>query len=310
MSIHPKPAPRSRCPVPRVAPPAPLSGALLDKGWVIANHIFMSVHAAFLFPYYIDRILATAHITVHVEILPRSFPLEVVTGLIYAFLTFYIAVGWHERGHYLEAVRQLTLNGKYRPDAQRRAKEGLLGRLLWNIQMLLEIPAGRFKGINKLGLTYSVDSPYNLAVAAAGPRASRDLFLFSIPFAVVLLVAGYASSTVALLYAGRIFLGVSVVALLDFALADAGEYRKFQASLKPVPPIATEPVAGRCAARWRPRVFRSLPPTTPGSGLPGGSATAPWAAPTRRRNTPSPTSACRKACSYPSAPRTTRTPSE
>ena len=40
------------------AAPAPAGGGSLEKGWVIANHIFMSIHAAFLFPYYIDRILA------------------------------------------------------------------------------------------------------------------------------------------------------------------------------------------------------------------------------------------------------------
>ncbi|MFZ1947127.1 MAG: hypothetical protein WAW06_06240, partial [bacterium] len=105
-------------------------------------------------------------------------------------------------------------------------------------------------GVNKLGLTYSVDSPYNLAVKAAGPRASRNLFWFSLPFAVTLLILGYTTSTVALLYVGRVFLGVSVVALLDFTFADAGEYRKFQASLKPAPPVAAQAVEGR----WTDRV--------------------------------------------------------
>jgi enolase len=218
----------------------------LEKGWVIANHIFMSIHAAFLFPYYIDRILAGLGVTVHINILPQSFVVEVITGLAYAFATFYIAVGWHERGHYLEAVRQITLNSKYLAEAQKRAKQGPLSRFFWNLEMLIKIPVGKFHGINKFGLAYSVDSPYNLAVKAAGPRASRNLFLFSLPFAAVLLVLGYTTSTVALLYVARIFLGVCVVGLLDFSLADAGEYRKFQASLKRAAAVSEEaPPEGR-----------------------------------------------------------------
>ncbi len=227
--------------------------AFLEKGWVIANHIFMSVHAAFLFPYYIERILASAGVTVTVNILPQSFLVEVVTGLAYAFVTFYVAVGWHERGHYLEAVRQITLNNKFLPAAQKRAKQGFLSRLVWNIEMLLKIPIGKFHGINKFGLTYSVDSPYNLAVKAAGPRASRNLFWFSLPFAGVLLVLGFTTSTVGLLYLGRIFLGISVVGLLDLIFADAGEYKKFRESLKPAPPVAKEKVT---EGRWIDRVMK------------------------------------------------------
>ncbi|MFH1219917.1 MAG: hypothetical protein V1694_05640 [Candidatus Eisenbacteria bacterium] len=228
-------------------------GAFLEKGWVIANHIFMSIHAAFLFPYYIERILAGLGVTVGVNILPRSFVVEVITGLAYAFATFYIAVGWHERGHYLEAVRQITLNNKFLAAAQKRAARGPLQRLAWNIEMLLKIPVGKFDGINKFGLTYSVDSPYNLAVKAAGPRASRNLFLFAIPFAAVMLVLGFTTRTLALLYVGRIFLGVAVVGLLDLTFADAGEYKKFVASLKPAPPVAKDEVT---EGRWIDRVIK------------------------------------------------------
>jgi len=237
----------------RPQPVHSLKGGLLEKGWVIANHIFMSVHAAFLFPYYIDQTLRSLGAQVTVNMLPQSFVVEVVTGLAYAFFTFYIAVGWHERGHYLEAVRQITLNDKFLPEAQRRSKQGFAQRLVWNIEMLLKIPAGKFNGINKFGLTYSVDSPYNLAVKASGPRASRNLLAFSLPFACVLIVLGFTTSTTALLYLGRVFLGLSVVALLDFIFADAGEYKKFQASLKPAPPVAKGAVT---EGRWIDRVIK------------------------------------------------------
>jgi enolase len=229
------------------------SGGALEKGWVIANHIFMSVHAAFLFPYYIDRILAGLGVTNRIAILPESFPIEAITGLAYAFATFYIAVGWHERGHYLEAVRQITLNNKYLAAAQKRAKQGPASRFFWNLEMLVKIPVGAFHGINKFGLTYSVDSPYNLAVKAAGPRASRNLFWFSLPFAAILLVLGYTTRTVALLYAARVFLGVCVVGLLDFKLADAGEYKRFQASLKPA---ARVDEGAPAEGRWIDRVAK------------------------------------------------------
>jgi len=228
-------------------------GGLLEKGWVIANHIFMSVHAAFLFPYYIDQTLRSLGAQVTVNMIPQSFVVEVVTGLAYAFFTFYIAVGWHERGHYLEAVRQITLNSKFLPEAQRRSKQGFMQRLVWNVEMLVKIPVGKFNGINKFGLTYSVDSPYNLAVKASGPRASRNLLAFSLPFACVLIVLGFATSTTALLYLGRVFLGLSVVGLLDFTLADAGEYKKFQASLKPAPPVSKGEVT---EGRWIDRVIK------------------------------------------------------
>ena len=233
-------------------------GGLLEKGWVLANHIFMSIHVAFLFPYYIERILESIGVTAvranaaagalePVKILPKSFGVEALTGLLYAFFTFYIAVGWHERGHYLEAVRQITLNNKYLPDAQKRYRQGPLARFFWSIEMLLKIPVGKFHGVNRFGLTYSVDSPYNLAVKAAGPRASRNLFLFALPFAVVFLILGFNLRTVALFYVSRVFLGLAVVGFLDFIFADAGEYAKFTASLKPAPPVAVEgaPPEGR-----------------------------------------------------------------
>ena len=52
------------------------------------------------------------------------------------------------------------------------------------------MPFGRAFGIKREGLNYYPDAPYNLAVAAAGPRASRNAALVALPAAMALLALG------------------------------------------------------------------------------------------------------------------------
>ena len=49
--------------------------------------------------------------------------------------------------------------------------------------MVLRIPFGTAPGVKREGLNYYPDAPYNLAVAAAGPRASRNVAIATLPTA-------------------------------------------------------------------------------------------------------------------------------
>ncbi len=212
--------------------PAQANGARLHRELTLANHIFMSIHAAFLFPYYIDRILATIGVHTPVSLTPASFAAEVISGLVFSLITGWIAIGWHERGHYIQSIKQITLNEKLLPSAQAKMKEGILKKLIWNAEILLKAASGKFPGIKKAGLSYYVDAPFNLSVAAAGPRASRNLSLFSLPAAALFITAGFLTGAPLLLYIGRVFLGLSVVGFIDFKFADPGHYSKFKAQEK------------------------------------------------------------------------------
>lgn len=258
------------------------SGGQLTREHVLGISLLMSFHAALLFPEIIDRVFAAFGLSL-IHLNPVSNIVFFISGFVIMFLTAYISIGWHERGHFMEAVSQITLNDKaLLKESQQKLKEGLLERILWNLQMLIKIPLGKFKGINAnielrdLTLSYSVASPYNLAVAAAGPRASRNLALFLLPFTIVFMALGFVTGIEWFLYIGRLFMGLSVVGFLDYKLADKGEYRKYLKSMETVKPKKESNVS-----KWidmvkevkeRMRNTRLQEVTTPG----GRRIRAPW----------------------------------
>ena len=61
----------------------------------------------------------------------------------------------------------------------------LLARLRYLARLFVRIPYGRAIGIKREGLNYYPDAPYNLAVAAAGPRWSMKIARVALPLAVV-----------------------------------------------------------------------------------------------------------------------------
>ncbi|OGC41101.1 hypothetical protein A2Y85_05960 [candidate division WOR-3 bacterium RBG_13_43_14] len=130
-------------------------------------------------------------------------------------------------GHYLRAVQLDALNDNLISEAQQRMRNPFFKKMIWYIQMFLTIPYGKFSGIKKQGLTYYPEAPFNLSVAAAGPLASRNLAIFSLPLAVVLLSLGLILHSDAAIYAGRLCLGLGAVGLIDFLLADPGKYREY-----------------------------------------------------------------------------------
>ncbi len=205
---------RSECP-----------GASLHKGWVIANHILVSFHVAF-----ISSVLAlpTAAI-MKGEILRFIFVShETLISGLFLYLSFHSGIALHELGHFLTAARLNVLKDSVLLEARQRMDKPLVPRLLYYARLFLFAPYGSAKGIRREGLNYYPDAPYNLAVAAAGPRTSgRVAFLF-LPLATILLVLGLALHSQAAIYAGRLLLGIGVVSLLDFLLADPGKYREFR----------------------------------------------------------------------------------
>ena len=199
--------------------------AYLEKGWVIANHILVSFHVAF-----ISSVLCVHEgITSRRDVLQFIFASpETLVSLVFMWFVWHSGIAIHEMGHYLKAARLNTLNEKLLPEAQATLAGPLPARLLWYVKMYLLIPYGKFPGLIRSGLNYYPDAPFNLAVAAAGPRTSRNLSLVFLPLAVVFLAAGLMGGVLALVYPGRLFLGLGAVGLLDFYIADAGKYRQFK----------------------------------------------------------------------------------
>jgi enolase len=94
-----------------------MNGSSLTKHHVLGVHMFMSVHAAFLFPYYINEYII-AGILHPLGIIPlfsinfSNIWLLLVVELVTAYLSWHLGIYHHERGHYLEAVKLNALNIK------------------------------------------------------------------------------------------------------------------------------------------------------------------------------------------------------
>jgi enolase len=203
----------------------PRAGAQLQEGWVLANHILVSFHAAF-----ISSVLALPNADVsRGEVLEFIFVSEeTVVSALFVYLTFHVAVAFHELGHFLTAARLNALNESIAGEVQAGLARGGLGRWLYLLRVFALAPWGRATGIKREGLNFYPDAPYNLAVAAAGPRISRNVALCTLPPAIVLLAVGLLAPSVAAVYVGRLLLAVGIVTGLDFLIADRGKYREFK----------------------------------------------------------------------------------
>ena len=211
---------------PNKAPASRVAGSsLLQEGWVIANHILVSFHAAF-----ISSVLAIPDAAAsRAEVLRFIFlSPETLVSAVFTYLVFHTAVAWHELGHFLEAARLRALNDAIQDDVEARLAQPAAARLQYLARMFLLIPYGRATGVKRAGLNYYPDAPYNLAVAAAGPRASLHAASGALPLAAILLTLGLLRDSELALYAGRLLLGLGLVTGLDFLLADRGKYREFR----------------------------------------------------------------------------------
>lgn len=196
----------------------------LHSGWVIANHILVSFHVAF-----ISSVLCIPKELYGKEVLGFVFTsFDTIISAIFWFISFHTGIAIHEMGHYLRAVKLNAINETILPAAQKRYKSSGFAKLLWYIEMFLKIPYGKFRGVKKEGLTYYPEAPFNLSVAAAGPEISGNMAMVMLPSAVILLVIGLIGDRLILTYLGRLFLGIGTVGLLDFLFADPGKYREFR----------------------------------------------------------------------------------
>ncbi len=197
----------------------------LYEGWVIANHILVSFHVAFIS----SVLVLPAGAVPRGEVLRFIFlSPETIVSALFMGLTFHAGIAVHEMGHLLAAVRLNAVPEAIRAPAVRALSGPLAGRLRYLARTALRIPFGFAPGVRREGLNYYPDAPYNLAVAAAGPRASRNAALGALPVAAALLAAGLLLDAPAALYPGRLALGLGIVALLDFLLADPGKFAEFR----------------------------------------------------------------------------------
>ena len=201
-------------------------GAALQEGWVIANHILVSFHVAF-----ISSVLSLPPASLfkwHVLRFVFASPDTLVSAL-FMYSSFHLCIAIHEMGHFLAAARLNALNERVLLQVRERMRGSLPFRWLYYLELFLKIPLGRAFGVTREGLNYYPDAPYNLAVAAAGPRASRNTALATVPAAMALVAAGLIGGQAWPIYAGRLLMGIGLVALLDFWLADRGKYAAFRA---------------------------------------------------------------------------------
>jgi len=196
----------------------------LHEGWVIANHILVSFHVAF-----ISSVLSIPSELKGRSVLGFVFTSpDTIVSAAFWYISFHTGIAIHEMGHYLQAVKLNALNESILPRAQKRRKSSGFGKLAWYLEMFIRIPFGKFEGVKREGLTYYPEAPFNLSVAAAGPATSGNLALIMLPIAAILLVWGLVGNTPVPVYFGRLALGIGLVGLLDFLLADPGKYREFR----------------------------------------------------------------------------------
>src|SRR5210317_1861448 len=120
------------------APTDPASrGALnqrsyLQEGWVIANHILVSFHVAF-----ISSVLAIPESAASKEAVLRFIFLspETIISTIFTYLVFHSAIALHELGHFLEAARLRALNDSIQDSVEKRLSATASGRWLYLLQL-------------------------------------------------------------------------------------------------------------------------------------------------------------------------------
>lgn len=206
--------------------PGLLDPARLDRGWIIANHKLVSFHAAFL----TSLLSISPHVASNFDVIRQMFlSVEVVISSLMWYVSWHSNIAIHEMGHYLTAVKTNNLRPELAGPAEEKLKQGWLGRWLWYLEMFAKIPYGTFKGVNKEAGSYHPSvKTQNLAVSAAGPKASKVLSQITFLPGIILILLGLRGGLPPAVYAGRLFFTVGVVALFDFLLSDAGKYKAFR----------------------------------------------------------------------------------
>jgi enolase len=219
--------------------------ASLDRGWIIANHKLVSFHAAFL----TSLLSIPLHVSTKFAVMREMFlSYEVAISALIWYASWHINIAIHEMGHYLTAVKTNNLRPELAGPAEEKLKQATFRRWLWYAEMFVKIPYGRFRGVHKeAGSFHPSVKTQNLAVAAAGPRASKLVSQFTFLPGIVLILFGLYAAVPGTVYLGRVLFTIGAVALLDFLLSDAGKYKAFkarqqEAAAKTAEARAAEPV--------------------------------------------------------------------
>ncbi|MCK4312544.1 MAG: hypothetical protein KAW88_07400, partial [Candidatus Cloacimonetes bacterium] len=251
------------------------SGSFLEKIWVLANHVTDSFCEAFIF-----SVLSLPH--------GHHSALDVLKFIFYSYNTIItiaiwfsgvvIAIGWHERGHYIKAIRATTLkktdglerelkeverkfgdkrtffirrsyfNFKIsikknilkdlsflREDIVKGDRYSIFKNLSWNVRyfvfnvkIVIFGPFGLCPGIVRKSFTYYVDAPFDLGVAAEGPKKSRILGLLGLGSATITVPIGLIFHIPAFVFIGRFFLSFGEMGTLDSFFADPGKWKEFR----------------------------------------------------------------------------------
>ena len=210
----------------------------LDRGWIIANHKLVSFHAAFL----TSLLSISTQVASRFDVVRQMFlSAEVLISAAIWYAAWHTNIAIHEIGHYLAAVRTNNLRPELAGPAQQKLNEGWLGRWTWYLGMFATIPYGAFQGVNKeSGSFHPSVKTQNLAVSAAGPRASLVLSLLGLPPGILLVALGLYAGQPLAVYAGRFLFTIGAVAMFDFLIADPGKYKAFRAREREAAARATE----------------------------------------------------------------------
>ncbi len=198
----------------------------LDRGWIIANHKLVSFHAAFL----TSLLSIPLHVVSKFEVMQKMFlSIEVVISALIWYAAWHTNIAIHEMGHYLTAVKTSNLRPELAGSAEQKLKRGGWRRWRWYLEMFVKIPYGTFQGVHKeAGSFHPSVKTQNLAVSAAGPRASKVLSQTTFLPGIILILLGLYMQVPGVVYAGRVLFTIGAVALLDFLLSDPGKYKAFQ----------------------------------------------------------------------------------
>ncbi len=232
--------------------PRPTLAPRLDRGWIIANHKLVSFHAAFL----TSLLSIPVSVSSRFEVVRAMFlSTEVFISAAIWYLAWHTNISVHEIGHYLAAVKTNNLRPELEGPAEQKMKQDLPARWRWYAEMFLKIPYGAFTGVHKeAGSFHPGVKTQNLAVSAAGPRASLVLSEFTFLPGIALVLLGLHFAQPLSVYAGRLLFTVGVVALFDFLIADPGKYKAFrerqrEAAAKSAEAKAAEPAAATTEGR-------------------------------------------------------------
>ena len=224
----------------------------LDRGWIIANHKLVSFHAAFL----TSLLSIPPNVASRFQVVREMFfSPEVLISSAMWYLAWHTNIAIHEIGHYLAAVKTNNLRPELEVPAQERMNQGAVARWRWYLEMFAKIPYGAFKGVNKeAGSFHPSVKTQNLAVSAAGPRASLVLSQITFVPGIILVALGLYGHVPTAVYAGRLLFTVGVVALFDFLLSDAGKYKAYrererEAAARASEAKAAEPAQAMSAGR-------------------------------------------------------------